>query len=118
PFCLPPDRMGRNLPTSFRHGEPTRQPCYSHNSLTSPFGRPASCFVFLHTTTISHFAALRFEACPAQNNGDTTMKRLIASVVVVAIVGLAAQAMAADATGTWKWTVSFNGQTRDSTLKL
>src|SRR5207247_2240543 len=47
-----------------------------------------------------------------------TMKRFIAAAVVVAIVGLAAPATGADATGTWKWTATFNGQTRDSTLKL
>jgi len=46
------------------------------------------------------------------------MKRLIAATVVVAIVGLAASAIAADATGTWKWTTSFGGQSRESTAKL
>ena len=46
------------------------------------------------------------------------MKRLIALTVIVAVVGIALPAIAADATGTWKWTTSFNGQTRDSTLKL
>ena len=46
------------------------------------------------------------------------MKRLIALTVTVAIVGFAMPAIAADASGTWKWTTTFNGQTRDSTLKL
>src|ERR1051326_5654995 len=46
------------------------------------------------------------------------MKRLIALTVVVAVVALALPALAADASGTWKWTTSFNGQTRDSTVKL
>ena len=46
------------------------------------------------------------------------MKRLILVVVGVAVVGLAAASMAADATGTWKWTVTFGGQSRDATAKL
>src|SRR5262245_33713509 len=46
------------------------------------------------------------------------MKRLIALAVIVAVIGLARVAPAADASGTWKWTTNFNGQTRDSTLKL
>jgi len=46
------------------------------------------------------------------------MKRLVAAAVALAIVGLVSPAIAADATGTWKWTATFNGQTRDSTLKL
>ena len=46
------------------------------------------------------------------------MKRLIALTVIVAVIGLAQFASAADASGTWKWTTSFNGQTRDSTVKL
>src|SRR5581483_11313800 len=46
------------------------------------------------------------------------MKRVIALALIVVAVGIATPAIAADATGTWKWTTSFNGQTRDSTLKL
>src|SRR4051812_15189650 len=46
------------------------------------------------------------------------MRRLIALTVIVAVVGLAAPAIAADATGTWKWTVTFGGQSRDATAKL
>jgi hypothetical protein len=46
------------------------------------------------------------------------MKRLMAAAVVVAVVGLAIPAIAADASGTWKSTATFNGQTRDSTFKL
>jgi len=46
------------------------------------------------------------------------MKRLIALAVIVAVIGVARIAIAADASGTWKWTTNFNGQTRDSTLKL
>jgi len=46
------------------------------------------------------------------------MKRLMALTVAVAVLGMAVSAIAADATGTWKWTATFQGQTRDSTLKL
>jgi hypothetical protein len=46
------------------------------------------------------------------------MRRLIALTVMVAVVGLAASVIAADATGTWKWTVTFGGQSRDATAKL
>jgi hypothetical protein len=46
------------------------------------------------------------------------MKRLVAAAVALAFVGMISPAFAADASGTWKWTASFNGQTRDSTLKL
>lgn len=35
-----------------------------------------------------------------------------------AFVGLATVAQAADPTGTWKWSVTFNDQTRETTLKL
>jgi len=52
------------------------------------------------------------------NQRGFSMRRLIALTVIVAVVGLAVPAIAADATGTWKWTTSFNGQTRDSTVKL
>jgi hypothetical protein len=45
------------------------------------------------------------------------MKRMMA-VTVLVFVGLVGSAIAADATGTWKWTVSFGGQSRDATAKL
>jgi hypothetical protein len=46
------------------------------------------------------------------------MKRLVLATFALAFVGLISTAIGADATGTWKWTTSFNGQTRESTLKL
>lgn len=49
------------------------------------------------------------------------MRQLVAAVLVVAFVGLSAQVRAADKanpTGTWKWTVKFNDQSREMTLKL
>ena len=49
------------------------------------------------------------------------MRRLLAATLVLAFVGVAALAQAedkADPTGTWKWSVTFNQQTRDMTLKL
>jgi opacity protein-like surface antigen len=48
------------------------------------------------------------------------MKRLTAAaVVVVALAALAIPAFAAEnVAGTWKWSVTFNDQTRESTLKL
>lgn len=49
------------------------------------------------------------------------MKRAMGVALVVAFVGLAGNARAADKpdpTGTWKWTMTFNNQTRDVTLKL
>ncbi len=50
------------------------------------------------------------------------MTRLTAATLVVALVGLAGFARAeekkADPTGTWKWTVTINGQERETTLKL
>ena len=46
------------------------------------------------------------------------MKRLVAAAFALAFVGLISPVMAADATGTWKWTATFGGQSRDSTLKL
>jgi len=48
----------------------------------------------------------------------TAMKRIVLAAFALAFVGLIGTAMAADATGTWKWTTTFNGQSRDSTLKL
>jgi hypothetical protein len=34
------------------------------------------------------------------------------------VIGCTGTAVAADATGTWKWTTTFNNQTREATLKL
>jgi len=50
------------------------------------------------------------------------MKRLLVAALVLAIVAAAGFAEAAqdkpDPTGTWKWTVKFNEQSREMTLKL
>lgn len=49
------------------------------------------------------------------------MKRAIGVALVVAFLGLVGNARGADKpdpTGTWKWTMTFNNQTRDVTLKL
>jgi len=49
------------------------------------------------------------------------MRRLVTVVLVVGCAGLVTPARAddkANPTGTWKWTVSFGGQSRDATLKL
>jgi hypothetical protein len=48
------------------------------------------------------------------------MKRIAVVALVVAFAGLARaeDKGKADATGTWKWTVEFNGQSREVTLKL
>jgi len=47
------------------------------------------------------------------------MKRLVAATIVLALVGLVRPAVGADeVTGTWKMETSFNGKTRESTLKL
>jgi len=46
------------------------------------------------------------------------MKRLLLATVVALVTGFASSAFAADATGTWKWTTTFNNQTRDAVLKL
>jgi hypothetical protein len=49
------------------------------------------------------------------------MKRLVVGALVIAAAALGAVARAddkANATGTWKWTVEFNGQQREMTLKL
>jgi hypothetical protein len=49
------------------------------------------------------------------------MRQLLVGALVVAVAALAGPARAddkANATGTWKWTVEFNGQKRDMTLKL
>jgi hypothetical protein len=49
------------------------------------------------------------------------MRKMVTAAVVMALIGLVAAARAADKpnpTGTWKWSVTFNNQTRDLTLKL
>ena len=49
------------------------------------------------------------------------MQRFTMAGVVLMLAGFSASAMAADKpdpTGTWKWSVTFNDQTRESTLKL
>lgn len=47
------------------------------------------------------------------------MTRRMAVAAVVAILGLVGVARAAeDPTGTWKWTATYQGKSRDATLKL
>jgi hypothetical protein len=46
------------------------------------------------------------------------MKRLLVVAMVAVVVGFVSTAVAADATGTWKWTSTFQNQTREATLKL
>jgi hypothetical protein len=46
------------------------------------------------------------------------MKRLMIVAIVGLVMGLAHSAIAADATGTWKWTTTFQNQSREATLKL
>ncbi|HEY2415100.1 MAG TPA: hypothetical protein VGI40_22845 [Pirellulaceae bacterium] len=46
------------------------------------------------------------------------MKRLLMTAIVALVIGLATSAFAADATGTWKFTTSYQNQTREVTLKL
>jgi hypothetical protein len=47
------------------------------------------------------------------------MQRLVAAGVLLAVVGLVRPAVAAEnPTGTWKWSVTFNNNTREQTLKL
>jgi hypothetical protein len=49
------------------------------------------------------------------------MKRVVLTSLCLAVVGLVGVARAeekADPTGTWKWSTTFNNQTRESTLKL
>jgi hypothetical protein len=60
------------------------------------------------------------ETSPNVFYGVTAMRHLAVAAVCVALSGLAAadDKKAGDPTGTWKWTVEFNGQTRDMTLKL
>jgi hypothetical protein len=51
-------------------------------------------------------------------SGDDGMKRLLTAALVLSFVGLARADDKANPTGTWKWTVTFNDQTREMTLKL
>src|ERR1700730_4357714 len=49
------------------------------------------------------------------------MRRLVVAAVVLSFAGLVGGARADDKpnpSGTWKWTVTINGNTRDMTLKL
>ena len=49
------------------------------------------------------------------------MRQVLVAALVVAFVGLVGQVRAADKadpTGTWKWTVKFNDQTREMSVKL
>lgn len=47
------------------------------------------------------------------------MKRLALAAVVLAVIGVANLARGADdATGTWKWSATFNNNTVEQTLKL
>ena len=49
------------------------------------------------------------------------MKRVVVSALVVAFASLANTSRAEDKanpTGTWKWTIEFGGQSRESTMKL
>src|SRR5262245_23243180 len=55
---------------------------------------------------------------PSSSTRETAMRRLVLGLFALALVGLSLPAMAADATGTWKWTANFGGQSRDATLKL
>jgi hypothetical protein len=51
--------------------------------------------------------------------GCIVMKRLAAAALVLAFVGFVSPALGAeDPTGTWKWTVTFNNNSFDATLKL
>jgi hypothetical protein len=46
------------------------------------------------------------------------MRRIVAAAVALAFVGLISPAIAADATGTWKWTATRGGQSIEVTAKL
>jgi hypothetical protein len=46
------------------------------------------------------------------------MKRLMLVAIATLVMGFVSSAFAADATGTWKWTTTFNNQSREATLKL
>jgi hypothetical protein len=46
------------------------------------------------------------------------MKRLVLVAVVVALGGIARADDKSGPSGTWKWSIEINGQTRETTLKL
>src|SRR5262245_1182546 len=46
------------------------------------------------------------------------MRHIVAAAVALAFVGLISPAIAADATGTWKWTATRGGQSIEATAKL
>lgn len=48
----------------------------------------------------------------------TSIWLFTAALGLVVVLGMGAPALAADATGTWKWSVERNGQTFETTLKL
>src|SRR5262249_32272289 len=52
--------------------------------------------------------------------GVTTMRlrRNVAALGFVLVLGMSQAALAADATGTWKWTVEFGGESMDRSVKL
>jgi hypothetical protein len=46
------------------------------------------------------------------------MKRFLMAAIAALVLGFVSSAFAADATGTWKWTTTFQNQSREATLKL
>src|SRR5262245_59791 len=106
--------------------EPNASPCYysrsqaaggqAHRRAKFP---AAACFVLFQTTTIG-----RLGSCGAgyafhfYSSGDIKMKRIMALSVVFVFVGLIGATIAADATGTWKWTATRGGQSIEATAKL
>lgn len=46
------------------------------------------------------------------------LRTLVAALALTYLANIAAAADQPDPTGTWKWSVTFNNQTRESTLKL
>src|SRR5882762_401448 len=50
--------------------------------------------------------------------GGDAMKRLLVAPIVLAIVAMAGIARAEDPSGTWKWTATQGGNSREVTLKL
>jgi hypothetical protein len=71
--------------------------------------------------TKSHFAFLVSKKIPHPPPGDHAMNRPAVFAVLLAAIVVCRAAIAADKpdpTGTWKWTISFNDQKREVTLKL
>jgi hypothetical protein len=68
----------------------------------SPSGECASRFFFTGDRTMRHSA----------------LRTVVAAFAVTCLANFAAAADQPDPTGTWKWSVTFNNQTRESTLKL